>query len=113
MDTINQEWLNKNSLRAYPLSEDSPRCPTNDAGRRVPGYAVLPNYVIVDFNVTSMGDSTRTSLCIRKIVFVGNTITFFFDYSNGGSLNPSVSVNLDNLIDTVENVSTRLNNTNS
>ena len=96
MDTINQEWLNKNSLRAYPLSEDSPRCPTNGAGRRVPGYAVLPNYVIVDFNVTSMGDSTRTALCIRKIVFVGNTITFFFDYSNGGSLQPSVSVNLDN-----------------
>ena len=95
MDTINQEWLNKNSLRAYPISEDSPRCPVSGSGRKIPGYAVLPNYVIVDFNATSLGDITRAALCISKIVFAGNTLSFFFDYSNGGSFGGSVSVNLD------------------
>lgn len=69
--TVNQEWLNQNSLRAYPLKENVSRVASGLTG------VVLPNYIIVDFIMTVPG-TQDTRLYLSQIAYVGNILTFVF-----------------------------------
>jgi len=67
--SVNIEWLNQNSLRAYPLKEDVSRVPTGLTD------VTLPNYVIVDFILTVAGDPS-VRLYLSQLAYVGNLLTF-------------------------------------
>lgn len=89
---VNQEWLNQNALRAYPIKEDCPRMPYDTSGAII-SDVVLPNYVLVDFVITmDTGDSPR--IYIKQVVHIGNLLTLaFHDASN--TLVALLSVDLD------------------
>lgn len=72
-DTINLEWLNSNSLRAYPFKENASLAPTDIYGNTLPGI-VLPNYLIVDLILTIPGDSS-ISVYLAQMTLVGSLMT--------------------------------------
>jgi len=71
--TINQEWLNQNSLRAYPFKEDMRKVPVDSDGNLVEDV-VLPNYLIVDFILTMAG--TIPQVYLSQLAMIGNLLTF-------------------------------------
>lgn len=75
------EWLNSNALRAYPLREDCSRIPVDSNGNALRGVT-LPNYVIVDFVLTTAMD-TPVRVYLKQLIAVGTLLTFsFYDASD-------------------------------
>jgi len=70
---INQEWLNQNSLRAYPFKENVQRIPVTSTGLFLPD-AQIPNYVLVDIVVT-IAESTPVQVYVSQLAFVGSLLT--------------------------------------
>ncbi len=72
MSVINQEWLNQNSGRAYPLAEDSSRAPVQPSvmGR-------LPDYLIVDAVLTTPAGLPGVYGLSRVSVAAGNVVIGF------------------------------------
>jgi len=71
---VNSEWLNANSLRAYPIKEDCMAIPVNSAGSLMTDVRI-PNYLLVDF-VLTMDLTTPLRVYLKQLVYVGNLITF-------------------------------------
>ena len=77
---LNQEWLNQNSLRAYPIKEDCLRVPVDTSGSLITDI-LLPNYLLVDFVLTmDVNDPVRVYL--KQVVCIGNLLTLAFYDSN-------------------------------
>ena len=78
---INQEWLNENSLRAYPFRENLSRKPIDANGNVIPDI-VIPDYLIVDFVLTLAAD-TLEQVYLSQLVVVGDLVTLVFSDSSG------------------------------
>jgi hypothetical protein len=72
----NIEWLNQNSLRAYPIKENTSRVPIDGDGNPIL-EAALPNSLIVDFVLTVPG-TVPTGVYLKQLAYVGNLLTFVF-----------------------------------
>ena len=66
--SVNIEWLNSNSLRAYPLREDAQLIAAD-------GATILPNYLIVDFVMTVAPADVNVLLYLKSVAFVGGFLT--------------------------------------
>ena len=71
---VNTEFLNSNSLRAYPIREDASRTASNVS-------AVLPNYVLVDFIMTIAGPGD-VRMYVSQVSVVGTFMTMTFSDGN-------------------------------
>lgn len=91
MSAINIEWLNENSLRAYPLKEDCSRIPVDSTGSLITDIQ-LPNYLIVDFVMTTSLD-TAVRVYIKQVACVGNLLTLAF-YDEAGVVVSLLSIDL-------------------
>lgn len=60
MGTTNQEWLNQNALRAYPLAEDCTRRPV-----QAPQAFAIPDELVVDFVLAMTGPATATAGIVK------------------------------------------------
>lgn len=81
------EWLNENSLRAYPVKEDCLRLAVDADGMQ------LPNYVLVDF-VLTVGLDTPVQVYLKQLAIIGNLLTLAF-YDQSDVAVTLLSVNLD------------------
>lgn len=72
----NIEWLNQNSLRAYPIKENASRTPVDTDGNPIV-EAALPNSLIVDFVLTVPG-TAPTGVYLKQLAYVGNLLTLVF-----------------------------------
>lgn len=70
---INQEWLDRNSSRAYPFKENMQRIPVGSGGTLIPD-AQIPNYVIADLVLTVPGDAPARAY-VSQIAIAGNLLT--------------------------------------
>lgn len=75
-EPINAEWLNENSLRAYPIKEDSLRMPVDDDGVVLTDI-VLPNFLLVDMVLTT-AEPAGLRVYLAQIAYVGDLITLVF-----------------------------------
>lgn len=71
MDTLHTEWLNQNSLRAYPIREDCARIPNDSGGELLDAGLAIPNFVVVDFVATVPSDLSG-DLYIDKLSYFGD-----------------------------------------
>jgi hypothetical protein len=69
---LNSEWLNSNSLRAYPLRENSTRYPTLN-GQAVTGTQ-LPNYVLLDFSIATSAPIERR-MYVSSVSYTPSSLT--------------------------------------
>lgn len=76
MATINAEWLNQNSQRAYPFREDVQRRPLID-GSLVQDYRI-PNGLVLDMSMASTSYDSTPSVYLRNLTFAGGVITVVF-----------------------------------
>lgn len=90
--TINLEWLNQNSLRAYPFKENSRRVPVASTGALLLD-ARIPDSLIVDFIITVPG-SVTPRVYLRQLVKLSNLATFVFTDDSGTDLT-TIAVDLD------------------
>jgi len=77
---INQEWLNRNSLRNYPFREDARLIPVDDQGIQITDIR-LPNYLVVDCVLTVPTPSLALTLIdvhLAQFAKVANLMTFTF-----------------------------------
>jgi len=81
------EWLNENSLRAYPIKEDCPRTAVDADGM------TLPNYVLVDF-VLTVGLDIPVQVYLKQLAIIGNLLTLAF-HDQADVAVALLSVNLD------------------
>jgi hypothetical protein len=72
----NVEWLNENSLRAYPIKEDVRRMPVDEDGV-VLTDTVLPNSILVDMVLTT-ASPTAKRVYLAQLAYVGDLLTFVF-----------------------------------
>ena len=79
-----QEWLNSNAARNFPIQEDSSRQALQQQGSQIPGV-LLPNYVLVDACLTVPGD-LGLRVYLAQLAFVGDTVSMVFCTSDGGTL---------------------------
>lgn len=89
----NIEWLNTNSGRAYPFSEDCGRAPTGHTGTPMPEFA-FPNAVVVDFTLTVPGGEL-VSLYMGNVAYVGNLLTLVFNRTDTGEQIASVTLDIN------------------
>ena len=73
---VNQEWLNENSLRNYPLKENVQRIPYDNSGNLISGVQI-PNYLLVDFIVTLPG-SINIRIYLSQLSLVSNLLSLIF-----------------------------------
>ncbi len=71
----NLEWLNLNSLRAYPFKEDASLRPVN-----VVGDIRIPNSLVVDMILTIPSDED-VSVYLSRLVYAHPTLIFYFSFS--------------------------------
>lgn len=71
METIQLEWLNQNSLRAYPIREDCSRIPCDSAGNPTDASLALPNCVITDF-VLVVDNTLSKDIYISRVAYLGS-----------------------------------------
>ena len=72
-EPINAEWLNENSLRAYPIKEDALRMPV-DADGVVLTDILLPNFILVDMILTT-AEPTGLRVYLSQLAYVGDLVT--------------------------------------
>lgn len=70
MPITQQEWLNENSYRAYPIKETVSRCAVTD-GLQMTDLQI-PNYMFVDFVLTS---GTNTRIYLSKLGYIGDFLS--------------------------------------
>jgi hypothetical protein len=70
------EWLNANSLRAYPVMESASR-------ESVGGEAVLPNSLIVDARVNSPHSYAAGTFYISFVEILPDRVAVDLSYHNG------------------------------
>jgi len=75
-EPMNAEWLNENSLRAYPIKEDALRMPVDDNGVILTDI-LLPNFILVDMILTT-AESTGLQVYLAQLAYVGDLLTFVF-----------------------------------
>ena len=68
---VSQEWLNQNSHRNYPFREDTSLVPAEAAD------VTLPNYLFVDWVLTTAGD-TDIDVRLSRLSFVGGFLSCVF-----------------------------------
>lgn len=93
------EWLNGNSLRAYPFSENSTRIPNDPSGGGLlgPEYAI-PNYAVVDVVASLPYMDPSPSLFVSSLSLAGGILTIVLsahrvvDGGGSDSIVASVSV---------------------
>jgi len=73
---VNQEWLNENSLRSYPIRENLSRRPFDANGALIPDI-IIPDYLIVDFVLSLSGDAL-TTVYLSQLVVINNTVSMTF-----------------------------------
>ena len=73
---VNQDWLNQNSGRAYPVAESMSRIPVDSNGVAID--ALLPNRILLDF-VISMPGQSNNRLYISKVVFTADIVTLILN----------------------------------
>lgn len=78
MSTLNQEWLNQNALRAYPLAEDTQRRPS-----RVPSAFVVPDCLLVDFVVALVGGADA-AVHLAALTKTGEFMSMVWADGSGG-----------------------------
>jgi hypothetical protein len=80
MAIVNQGWLDQNSQRAYPLSEEATRMDTTGSYR-------LPDDLIVDFvlPINSALEYNVDSFYLSKLAIFGESLTLEFSYWTGAS----------------------------
>lgn len=77
MDTIQLEWLNENSLRAYPIREDCSRIPHDQYGNLLGADMSLPNYVVVDFLMSVPSESSPNAY-LKKLAYAQDFLNITF-----------------------------------
>lgn len=75
---IAAEWLNENSLRAYPFREDAGLRPNDSTGNLVEGGWTLPNYLVTDFVLAVSGANMSPLIYLKRLSVVGGTVTLVF-----------------------------------
>lgn len=73
---VNQEWLNRNSLRNYPFRENARLNPVDAQGNRLTDIRV-PNYFIVDCVLTIPGPLV-VDVYLSQMARVANLVTLTF-----------------------------------
>jgi hypothetical protein len=86
---VNQEWLNANSLRNYPIRENASMLPVDSSGAVITD-ARLPNNLIVDLVVSSPVPAI-TDVFLYQLAYVGDLLTFVL-HDNSGNQLASISV---------------------
>lgn len=86
--TINVEWLNQNSQRAYPFQEDMLRRPTVD-GAVMQGYAI-PNGLILDF-VMATNFEEQPAIYASSITLARSVVTLVVSDVADGTVLATVS----------------------
>lgn len=89
---LQQEFLNQNAGRAYPIQEDMGRVPYDSTGNLIVGLQ-LPNYVIVDMVVTVPGDAGMR-LYLSQFTYAGTVTSFAMSETVGNAVVATVSVDL-------------------
>lgn len=77
----NLEWLNQNSLRAFPFAEDMQRMPTVE-GVKLTGLQ-LPNSFLLDFHITIPGNGGER-VFLSRLVLAGTLVSLTFSKLDGG-----------------------------
>lgn len=91
MATINPEWLNQNSQRAYPFVEDAQRRPLIE-GVLSSDYRI-PNGLILDLSMAATSYDAPPSVYLSKLTFAGGVITIVLsDASDGEAIATASSV---------------------
>jgi hypothetical protein len=87
----NLEWLNENSLRAYPIRENMGRHP------RVQGTLIggvqLPNKLLLDFNIAVPGTGNER-IWLSRVITAGSLVSFTFSEILSGAVIATASVDL-------------------
>lgn len=82
MSTINAEWLNQNSQRAYPFREDVQRRPLIE-GDLSSDYRI-PNGMVLDLALASTSYDSPPSVYLSKLTFAGGVVTVVFSDAGTG-----------------------------
>ena len=92
--TSHAEWLNKNSLRAYPFQENMQRRVTDPSGGVL--AVQLANKFLVDFVITVALDDPEdpVRMYLSQIAYVGNLVTLVFTDS-GGTQVATIAIDLN------------------
>jgi hypothetical protein len=103
--TTQVEWLNENSLRAYPFAENSTRIPNDPSGGLMPEAYALPNYLLVDAILTMPYSDDMPDLFISSVTLAGGVLTMvvsaYIRSSGDERIVGSVSVSVDSPVNTV------------
>ena len=91
---IQQEWLNQNSLRAYPFSENSQRRPSSDSGF-MPSAFTFPNSFVLDL-IVSIPDKTKavSGMYMSRFTLTGGFATVVLSTTNDSEIVASITVDL-------------------
>lgn len=107
--TVQAEWLNENSLRAYPFQENSRRIPNDSSGGLMdPAYA-LPNCFLVDAIVSMPYTVSQERLYISSVTLANNVVTVVvsayssigFESKIVGSVTSETTVEVNHVVDFV------------
>lgn len=90
METVHADWLNQNSLRAYPFEENSSRRPSDGAGNQLPKEYALPDYLLVDFIATVPHD-LYGRMYMSQMSLAGSVMTLVFSSYDGEIVGAAVA----------------------
>ena len=82
MSTINAEWLNQNSQRAYPFMENSRLRPTMDGVLN--GSYRIPNGLILDMTVATSSYDSPPTVYLSALTLAAGTVTAVFSDAGSG-----------------------------
>ena len=71
METVQLEWLNQNSLRAYPIREDCSRIPCDKNGNPTSKDLALPNFIITDFVMVVDSTLIDNDVYVNRVSYAG------------------------------------------
>lgn len=92
MAIINQEWLNQNGYRAYPVKETVSRYAVDGDGNLLTDVQI-PNNLLVDFVFTVAGVEAGVRMYISRLAYIGNFLSFEFK-DGSDNLIATLAVNL-------------------
>ena len=77
MQSVQIEWLNQNSLRAYPFMEGMQRRPLSSSGSLMSSAYAIPNCLVVDFVMSMHSVSTEARMVYLKTMSISDQIVSF------------------------------------
>ena len=83
--TTQVEWLNSNSLRAYPFSENSTRIPVDESGNLMGSEYAVPNYLFVDLLLSLPYSAGTPDLFLSSLTLSGGMVTAVISAYSGSS----------------------------